>query len=164
MSIDIDIATDPSAIANCPRASTLADTVEQAVKTILAAEGFGSERNASVSVLITDDEKIRSLNRLYAHEDRPTDVLSFSVLEGPNFPSQAFATIGGFIGDIIICAPYAYLQATRNGRDFEREVALLAIHGALHLLGYDHAESEERRIMFSKTDDALAAIYHRNSA
>ena len=63
------------------------------------------------------------------------------------------------LGDIAISVPQTKRQALAKGVTFERELAMLAIHGTLHLLGYDHAEPEDERVMFGKTDDALDEVF-----
>ena len=89
---------------------------------------------ADVAVRIIGDEEMRELNKMYASEDHATDVLSF-------------AGAGDHIGDIAISWPAVMRQAASFGHDAKTEVALLAVHGLLHLLGWDHARAAERREM-----------------
>ncbi|HYR53281.1 MAG TPA: rRNA maturation RNase YbeY [Methylomirabilota bacterium] len=96
----------------------------------------------TVAVRITSDEEMAQLNRDYAGEDHATDVLSF-------------AGEGDHLGDIAISWPAAVRQAAEYGHDHKTEVALLAIHGLLHLLGWDHAAAPERREMNRLTRAAL---------
>jgi probable rRNA maturation factor len=100
--------------------------------------------DAELGVLITDDETVRRLNREYAGEDHATDVLSFSLREG-----EEFATPDGKdrLGEVIISYPTAERQAREAGHPTDDELAHLLVHGILHLLGYDHAEPEEERVM-----------------
>jgi probable rRNA maturation factor len=101
--------------------------------------------DCQLSVVITDDDEIQALNRQYAGDDKPTDVLSFSQEEGEQFtavPDEARR-----LGDVIISLETAERQASEAGHDLDAEVAHLLAHGVLHLLGYDHAEPDEEREM-----------------
>ena len=106
-----------------------------------------------LSVTVTDDETVRSLNREYAGEDDVTDVLSFSQREGEEFvaPPEGAPPLG----DVVIAYPQATRQAAERGRAATEEVTRLLVHGVLHLLGYDHAEPEEARRMRER-EEALA--------
>jgi probable rRNA maturation factor len=97
---------------------------------------------ATVAIRITSDEEMAMLNRDYAGDDHATDVLSF-------------AGVGSHLGDIAISWPAAVRQAADYGHDHKTEIALLAVHGLLHLLGWDHAASRERREMNRLTRAAL---------
>jgi probable rRNA maturation factor len=90
---------------------------------------------AEVHVLMTGDERIRELNRVYLDSDRPTDVLSFP--DGDELPSGR-----RLLGSIVISIDAARRQASTEGHDETRELCELVLHGALHLLGYDH-ESDD---------------------
>jgi probable rRNA maturation factor len=110
------------------------------VARVLAAEGVA----AGVSVVVTGDARVRDLNRRYRDEDKRTDVLSFSQREDagefvvpPEEPAR--------LGDVVISLPAARRQAKQAGHSLEREIALLVVHGLLHLLGYDHATEAEAR-------------------
>ena len=92
------------------------------------------EGRVDLAVRITGDEEMRELNKTYASEDHATDVLSF-------------AGAGEHLGDIAISWPAVLRQAASFGHDAKTEVALLAVHGLLHLLGWDHARAAERREM-----------------
>jgi len=100
-------------------------------------------KEGEVSLLLVDDPTIRDLNREYRGRDRPTDVLSFALNEG-ELPDPA----PEMWGDIVISVESALRQAEEYGHSFETEMARLLIHGALHLLGYDHetTESEAERM------------------
>jgi len=100
------------------------------------------EGMATVAVRLTGDKELRRLNRDYAGEDSVTDVLSF-------------AGSGEHIGDLAISWPTAVRQSKAFGHDAETEVALLSVHGLLHLLGWDHAAASERREMNRLTRAAL---------
>ncbi len=117
---------------------------------MLEAEGTPP---AELSVTVTDDETVRSLNREYAGEDAVTDVLSFSQREGEEFAAPEDSVPP--LGEVIIAYPQALRQATEHRRSLEAEVARLLIHGILHLLGYDHAEPEDERRMRAREEELL---------
>ena len=124
-----------------------------------------------ISLLITDDQTIRSLNAKYRGLDEVTDVLSFSTdhpghWEGDEDPPD---DISGFdfimppgeispLGEVIVSFPQAKRQAEQQGVPLEHELALLVIHGVLHLTGHDHLEPEETALMQAKERTALAAL------
>ncbi|MDA1258546.1 MAG: rRNA maturation RNase YbeY [Chloroflexi bacterium] len=132
-----------------------------------------------VTLMITNDEALRRLNRDFMGYDEPTDVLSFNNGSGNNasgnnapgfelapdstaLDSDAWPDIDGeesdALGDIAISYERAVAQAHAAGHDLARELSILTAHGVLHLLGYDHAEPEEHRVMFDKTDEILSAV------
>lgn len=95
-----------------------------------------------VSLAFVGDRAIQTLNRKFMKKDRPTDVLSFPL--GEKGPDGKY-----YLGDIVIAVPVAFRQAKEKGHSLDRELRLLAIHGFLHLLGYDHSagiEEEERKL------------------
>ena len=156
MPVRVDVEIDHGA-ANVP--SHAVDLVDLAVRTILRREGFIGARSALVTVLLTGDERLRQLNRDFAGDDHATDVLSFEAQPNDGFPVANFEGAVDSIGDIAISIAQTKRQAEEKGVPFERELAMLAIHGTLHLLDYDHASPPEERVMFGKTDEALAAIF-----
>ena len=93
---------------------------------------------AELSILITDDEEICSLNRVYRAMDRPTDVLSFSQIEG-----EGPVTADQLLGDVVISWETAQRQASELGHTILVEIERLLVHGILHLLGFDHEKDEE---------------------
>jgi len=108
------------------------------VKSVLKRVFETVHEDGEVSVLLVDDEEIRRLNREYRGMDRCTDVLSFALNEGepPDPHPEMF-------GDIVISVETALRQAEGSGQSLEREITWLLIHGALHLLGYDHERSAD---------------------
>ncbi len=111
-----------------------------------------------VCVLITDAEEIQRLNFSYRQIDRVTDVLTFPAWEG----DAILCPPDGYLGDIAICFERAQEQAEEYGHSLERELAFLAVHGALHLLGYDHMEPDDERKMLAQQDEILNELgYHR---
>ncbi len=111
-------------------------------KTIKAALKLHGPKKL-VSVLVTDDEDIRGLNRQFRDIDKPTDVLSF--------PSQE----EGFLGDIAISLEKAQSQAQEYGHSLEREVAFLTAHAMLHLFGFDHMEEKDDTVMRQQQREIL---------
>jgi len=100
-----------------------------------------------VSVTITDNEEIQSLNKQYRSKDAPTDVLSFPLYdENGDLDEEE-------LGDIVISLERAAFQAQEYGHSLEREVAFLVAHSMLHLVGYDHEEDETE--MFQKQEEIL---------
>lgn len=114
-----------------------------------------------VTIIVTDDEALRKLNLEFMGYDEPTDVLSFNTTPDPDGDAD-WPDVEGeesdVLGDIAISYERAKAQAETAGHDVARELSILTAHGVLHLLGYDHAEPEEHRVMFGKTDDILAAV------
>lgn len=109
---------------------------------------------AALTILLTDNEYIQELNRQYRGEDRPTDVLSFSAGE----PMPGSEGLLEYLGDIAIAVPVAEEQATEKGHGLLAELQLLAIHGVLHLVGYDHLEPDEKEIMWDVQGTILARL------
>ncbi len=96
-----------------------------------------------VAVTFVENDHIQQLNRQFRDMDKPTDVLSFPLDEEDA------------LGDIIISIPKAKEQAEQYGHSFEREMGFLAVHGFLHLLGYDHETEEEEKAMFGRQEQIL---------
>ncbi len=90
-----------------------------------------------LSVLLCGDGRIRTLNRTFRGQDRPTDVLSFSPEPDPPRPPRRVGP-GGVLGELVVSVPMAVRQARRHGHPPARELQILLAHGLLHLLGYDH--------------------------
>ena len=104
----------------------------------------GMENDAEVSVTFVDDEGIRKLNKRFRNMDKPTDVLSFPLLDYEGESEEPFFDeLCHNLGDIVISLERAMAQANEFGHSFEREVAFLTAHSMLHLLGYDHELSGE---------------------
>lgn len=105
-----------------------------------------------ITFILCTDEFIQSLNKQYRNVDRSTDVLSF--------PSDEVDPDSGdrYLGDVIISIPHAEAQAKDAAHPVTDEISMLAIHGTLHLLGYDHSTIDEKRVMWQKQEDLLSAI------
>jgi probable rRNA maturation factor len=131
-------------------------------KTDLQGIFDNEEIEAEISLLFVGEEEIRQLNYQYRDKDAVTDVLSFPLEKdmaaylssGPDFlPGENL-----LLGDIIICATRAAEQAQEYGHSLEREIFFLFVHGLLHLLGYDHMEKEDEKIMRSLQTAILTDI------
>ncbi len=100
------------------------------------------EREAELSITLLDDPEMATLNEAYRSRSGPTDVLSFSLLEGAHARHR-----GGLLGDVVIGVRRAAQQAARRRRPLDDETARLLVHGVLHLLGFDHEVEAEAREM-----------------
>lgn len=129
---------------------------ERAVAAVLRAEGLSGP--AEVGVLVADDARLHELNRAYRGVDAPTDVLSF----GDDGPATAFVSQPDgprYLGDIAISYERVVAQAAEYGHGADRELAYLAAHGALHLLGYDHERGpDDAAAMRAREEAAMAAL------
>jgi probable rRNA maturation factor len=122
------------------------------------------EVSGEVVITIVDDARIHELNREYRGVDRPTDVLSFALNEAGEEEPDIFLDESeaddypNMLGDIVISLPRARAQADEYGHSLERELCFLAVHGFLHLLGYDHGSPDEEKEMFGRQEEVLQAI------
>ncbi len=122
--------------------------LRQVVTAVLDSERTG---DVELSLVITDDAMVHGLNRAYRGIDTTTDVLSFALGEG--LDKFAFVVPPGKprpLGEVIISYPQAKRQAREQGYPVKREMALLVIHGVLHLLGYDHESDSDAEVMRAK--------------
>lgn len=128
--------------------------IESAFQILLTLEDIREQ--VEVGMTFVDDVAIQSLNREYRGKDVPTDVLSF-----PQDDDDGFFVPEGvprILGDIVISLPRAAEQAGDYGHSMEREVVYLAVHGLLHLLGYDHEDSQDQSIMRQREEEVMARI------
>ena len=114
--------------------------------------------NTEVDITIVTDEEIHTLNKEYRNVDRPTDVLSFALNEGDEEPEIIGQEGENLLGDIIISAQTATRQGEEFGHGLTREVVYLAVHGCLHLLGYDHMIEEDKVVMRKREEGILRQI------
>jgi probable rRNA maturation factor len=122
---------------------------------------------AELSVLVVDEKAMTELHERWMGEPGPTDVLSFPMdeLRPPHLAGGNAGRAGaeepgpdpGLLGDVVLCPPVAAAQAREAGHSTQAELELLTVHGILHLLGYDHAEPEEKAEMFGLQDRLLAS-------
>ncbi|MGG1241620.1 rRNA maturation RNase YbeY [Bacillus cabrialesii] len=151
MSLLIDIVDETGSISE-----EMLKEVENLLQ--FAAEREGVQDQAEVSVTIVTNEDIQQINKEYRGKDAPTDVISFALEEeGEGEVEIVGAEIPPVLGDIIISADRTREQAEEYNHSFKRELGFLAVHGFLHLLGYDHMTKEEEEEMFTKQKDLLDA-------
>ena len=131
-------------ISNFPEELEFPTDIEENVRAAAEKVGelYGVE-NGEVSVTLTNNEYIHTLNREYRGIDRPTDVLSFALNESEE-PDVEDGPDVNVLGDLVISVERAKEQAADYGHSVKREIAFLTVHGMLHLLGYDHMEEEDR--------------------
>lgn len=114
------------------------------------------EHGSEISITFVTNESIQEINREYRQKDYPTDVISFAMEE---LGEGEVEVVGGdmprILGDIIISIPKAKEQAEEYGHSFMRELSFLAVHGFLHLLGFDHETEEDEKEMFSLQREIL---------
>ncbi len=110
----------------------------------------------ALTLLVTDDEGIQTLHREYLHDDTPTDVLSFAAASDEPFPMEP--GYGNYLGDIAVSWETAALQGPEAGLPVKEEVAFLALHGLLHLLGADDATDADRAAMHDRQHALLRAF------
>ena len=124
-----------------------------------AAKVENIEEGSEVSVTFVTNEAIHEINREYRDKDQPTDVISFALEEMGEGEVQIIGEgIPRILGDIIISTDRTREQAAEYGHSFERELGFLAVHGFLHLLGYDHMTEQDEKEMFGKQDEILSSF------
>lgn len=127
------------------------------VNKVLTAEGFSGA--LELGLVVADDVLVRQLNRDYRGRDEPTDVLAFPLFSPqPNEPQPSFVLPPDEklqLGEVVVCYPQAARQAAEQQHPLEAEIALLVVHGVLHLLGYDHEEPEQERLMRDREKEIL---------
>jgi probable rRNA maturation factor len=138
---------------------------------VLEAEGLKGD--AELSVLFVDEEAIADLNRRFLGKAGPTDVLAFPIDEepieggrspdsggtGPGYLPAEPADLPVLLGDVVICPAVAQRNAPAHAGTYEDEVALLVVHGILHLLGMDHLDDGEAEAMEQRERDLLARFH-----
>jgi probable rRNA maturation factor len=135
---------------------------------VLEAEGVTDD--AELSLLFVDEDTIAGLNHRFMGEAGPTDVLAFpldaAAAAEPDVATPDVATGGQgaeqvprLLGDVVVCPAVAARQAAERGGDTEAEMALLVVHGILHILGHDHAEPYEARRMEARQTQLLGQLY-----
>jgi probable rRNA maturation factor len=132
------------------------DDIKELAGQIYQASGI--EGKGEVSVTFLSDEEMQQLNKDYRQIDSPTDVLTFPQSEGMDMPMTDDENFQPLIGDIIISVETAEKQAAEQGHSLNKEIAVLLIHGILHLHGFDHIEDEDYEKMKPEEDRILLAI------
>ncbi|MFC1991066.1 rRNA maturation RNase YbeY [Chloroflexota bacterium] len=154
--MEIDVLIDDG-VAGCPETGWLQNIAWQ----VLIAQCVDSE--VEMSLVITGQERVRQLNRDYRGKDEPTDVLAFSMTSGEGAGADLTSFIAppdgvSHLGEVIISCPQAVEQAKEHGHSIKREMAILIIHGVLHLLGYDHEKPGQERQMQAMEREILGNI------
>lgn len=116
-----------------------------------ALDEMGVNPLAELSILLVDAEYMAELNHRWMGSDGPTDVLAFPMEDGTidTGPNEAVGGEPTLLGDVVLCPEVAARQAALAGHSTADELHMLTIHGVLHLLGYDHAEPDDEREMFT---------------
>jgi probable rRNA maturation factor len=130
-----------------------AERLRWVAEAVLRLEGEPGQ----ASLVITDDESIQGLNRDYLGQNNPTDVLAFSAREDAGSFVVA-PEAQAYLGDVVVSYPRAVAQAAEAGSTVEEELHLLIVHGVLHLLGYDHAEEEDKAAMWARQEAILRSL------
>lgn len=126
------------------------DDIRTTARRALSALGYP---DAQLSVLIVNDDQIAELNETYLSHTGPTNVISFPMQEGP------FSEITPeLLGDVVISADTAHREALAAGMDMMKRFNQLLIHGILHLVGYDHVNSEEEAVVMEQKSDELMKL------
>ena len=153
--MEINILFDEG-FEGCLDAGWLKDIAEK----VITAQGIGSD--IEMGLVIASQQRVRHLNKAYRGKDMPTDVLSFAMFaESSDIAEAAFIHPPDGIkhlGEVIISYPQAIIQAEEHRHSIKREVAILVIHGILHLLGYDHIEDEPAQQMAARELAVLETI------
>jgi len=151
--MEINVTVDGK-LEECPSASWLRSVAEQ----VLLAQGVGTD--AELGLMIASQERVRELNSRYRGEDRDTDVLAFYMRSAEDETSPFVAPPDGILhlGEVVISYPQAVIQAQEHQHSVEKELAILIIHGVLHLLGCDHERVAQKREMTAKERTILSNI------
>lgn len=146
------------------------DVVEEEIQQLIcdllqhAAKEEQLTGETELSMTFMSDEEIQEVNQTYRGIDAPTDVISFALEEmGEDEMEIVVEGMPTTLGDIIIAVPTAKRQAEEYGHSFKREMGFLALHGFLHLLGYDHMNEKDEKKMFGRQDEILQSFGLRRS-
>lgn len=132
-------------------------TIQKVLIECFEVEGL-QDSNLYISITLTNPENIKKLNKQYRNIDKETDVLSFPMFEKNELEFAKKVDHEEALGDIIISVRKVKEQATEYGHSFERELAYMIVHGFYHLMGEDHMEEEEKKIMREKEEKVLSKL------
>ena len=130
------------------------DQLARAVELTLQRFFHSPELSAALTLVITDNETSQQLNQQYRGIAAPTDVLSFGNIPDPDFPGSDQT----YLGDVVMAYPVAEAQAQASGHTPQQELTLLAVHGTLHLLGFDHDSPANKMEMWSAQQAIMAEL------
>ncbi|MFH1149870.1 MAG: rRNA maturation RNase YbeY [Actinomycetota bacterium] len=133
------------ALVSRHEASALRRTLRRAARDLVPGEGY------EVSVALVDEPEMARLNEMYRGGRGPTDVLSFSQVS----PGEPAGSAEGLLGDVVVCVPVAGRQAAERGETLLQELEILAVHGLLHLMGYDDSTASGASEMATMEKDIL---------
>ena len=125
------------------------DELKDMLSNFCKREGLG---NVIFNIIIIDNPTIHKINKEYRDKDAPTDVISFALEDDKTVIEPDGVRI---LGDIYISIDKVHEQALEYSHSFKRELSFLAVHGLLHLLGYDHMEKSDEEVMFKKQEEVL---------
>lgn len=146
MKINLDLGMDIEGFEN----EIVYEDIEKYIIDVLTKE-YESDREVYVSVLLTGNEEIQRINRDFRGKDMPTDVISFAYHDNDEADNGLYDSLG----DIIISLERVEEQRKDYGHSFKREFYYVLTHGLLHLMGYDHMEEEEKKVMRAKEEEIL---------
>lgn len=146
MKINLDLGMDIEGFEN----EIVYEDIEKYIIDVLTKE-YESDREVYVSVLLTGNEEIQRVNRDFRGKDMPTDVISFAYHDNDEADNGLYDSLG----DIIISLERVEEQRKGYGHSFKREFYYVLTHGLLHLMGYDHMEEEEKKVMRAKEEEIL---------
>ena len=134
--------------------------INTVVKKCFEEEGLDNIK-IYINIILTNPEEIKRINKGYRNIDKETDVLSFPMfqkeeIEGLIKKKENIVT--DILGDVVISIPRVYEQAEEYNHSFERELSYMVVHGFYHLMGYDHMEEEEKKIMRQKEENVLQKL------
>ncbi len=160
MNLKLDITNERNKIELTDELSTL---IEKVIKTALFIHDINCD--VEISLLFTDADEIREINKTYRNIDKSTDVLSFPQLEFNKegvIDEEYIPKDEGYpylsLGDVVINVEQVYIQAQEFGHSKERETGYLVAHSILHLLGYDHMQEDEKLIMRAKEEEIMSLL------
>ena len=134
--------------------------INTVVKKCFEEEGLDNIK-IYINIILTNPEEIKRINKEYRNIDKETDVLSFPMfqkeeIEGLIKKKENIVT--DILGDVVISIPRVYEQAEEYNHSFERELSYMVVHGFYHIMGYDHMEEEEKKIMRQKEENVLQKL------
>jgi probable rRNA maturation factor len=147
LAIDVSVESPDWAIV-----ANIEALAERAIMAAAGRAGVPFKAGAEVSVLLTDDGQVRELNRIWRHQDKPTNVLSFPAT------SVAGLAKAPMLGDIVVAFGTVQREAMTDGKTIPDHLAHLLVHGFLHLIGHDHLDEAEAVIMENLERDILASL------
>lgn len=131
--------------------------IEDVVQECFFTENI-KDKKFILSVTLTTPQVIKELNKEYRNIDKETDVLSFPMFEKQEIEERKNSIVVEVLGDIVISIPRVEEQAKEYGHSFERELAYMVVHGFYHLMGYDHMEDDDKKIMREKEENVLQKL------